>query len=510
MKLLNRSVLFVVLITLISLVGCSGGGGSATPIVKDVAGINSTISGFMSSVVSRDSVAATKFLAAETTSSESSLHTIMVYDFGSDINDPNDVKAHYPFTVSESDIFQPTDSIATVKAYYKLSSGQPLWLTFALIKESGVWIIETITVGDHTSDSSSGFLASTYFPIIPGAISRFNHYYMGSSNGSTSTQEFLATPVVKDGMNFYRLSDVLTSSVGTAIRAQSTFSAPEIYYSQQSCGLWVYSPSLNDGVPFKFLETLHAFGSSYSQQYTSRDTSSNLITHTNAVSFGYPETAQTDMGPIQAVPVTILTTTSGASVESTSKVKVWFAANYGQVLHESFMNATDSEATYVQKIFSRTTPSTHTTNPPTYTSGSIIFAEGGDPAVAYDLYAGIDVNSSTGEFTLRNDGQGPTLIFQTPPSGPFSPTDEIEIFPDVTVGTWNWYPSVPSGYTISSSGNGIIVNIGTTVNCSLRHSTGMAVTFSARVDAANSTLAADRRTGDLILYIANFSYTMPN
>ncbi len=191
--------LFVLLtiIALSGLPGCSGGGGgSAAPVTKDVAGINATLKGFMNSIAARDSQTANQYLAQTSQTSESGVKTLMVYDFGADIYDSNDERSYYPFTVSDSDIFQPTDTLATVKAYYKLSNGQPLYLTFALIKENGVWMIETIVLGNNAIDHLSGFLSSTYFPIVPGSYATYSTYYNGVLQNSKSTRSFSSLPTV--------------------------------------------------------------------------------------------------------------------------------------------------------------------------------------------------------------------------------------------------------------------------------------------------------------------------
>jgi hypothetical protein len=514
MNLLRRHVLFIALIGLIAMTGCAGGGGSSAPVTKDVAGINATISGFMASIANRDSVAASKFLAAETSSSESSVHTLMVYDFGSDINDPNDERAHYSFTVTESDIVQLSDSVATVKAYYKLQSGEPLWLTFALIKESGVWIIETITVGATNTDAASSFVASTYFPVVPGAVAKFNHYYQGESTGGIYTRSFASSSEEQGGMMFYQLLESYDSSgSGTSIRAEtSVLHAPAVFYSHQSCGLWVYSPTLNDGEPFNFFQTSHAFGSSHTIQFTSRDSQSNLITHSVAVSFGYPETVPTDMGNMQAVPVTFVTTVKYPGSTSVSKSKIWYAANIGKAVFESFMNPNDSTAMYSEKISQYTTPSVPTTptTPPTggVTSGNVAMTESPSAPANY-LYASMDVNASTGDFNLRTDSEGQLLLFQAPPDGTTMPENEAQI--ELMGSDWSWYPSLPSapgGISPSLSGKGVFVSLNTPVPCTLRNSSGAEVSFNVIIQAPDpSVLPVDRRTGDLVVYISNYSFS---
>ncbi|MFZ5953021.1 MAG: hypothetical protein ACOYXC_20125 [Candidatus Rifleibacteriota bacterium] len=375
-----RSIfVLLTIIALAGLVGCSGGsGGSAAPVAKDVAGINATLSGFMNSIAARDSQTANQYLAQTSGTSESGVKTLMVYDFGADIYNPNDERSHYPFTVSDSDIAQPTDSLATVKAYYKLSNGQPLYLTFALIKENGVWTIETITVS-NTIDYSSGFVPSTYFPIVPGAYATYANYYNGVEQSSRMTKTFASSPTPKDGMDFYLVTTTYpNTSILGALRAGSapTFSGSEIYYSQQSSGLWTYASTMNGGVPFKIFESFHAFGSDYSITYTTGDASTGGVTnHTTRMTFGYPQSYPTSLGTFNAVPVEMVDTAVSGSGEYTSKAVIWFAPSVGQVGTDMYSRPTDSSPTYQDKIVDRTgatqpttptTPTTPTNPTPTY------------------------------------------------------------------------------------------------------------------------------------------------
>lgn len=138
---------------------------------------------------------------------------------------------------------------------------------------------------------------------------------------------------------------------------------------------------------------------------------------------------------------------------------------------------------------------------------SIDFAEGGDPSTLYDLYAGVNVNSDPADqtFVLRNDGEGPTLIFQTPPSGPFLPTEEVEVFPDVLVGTWQWNSNWSPAYPVGSSGNSYIIRVGDIAEFYMQNSTlTKYIYIKVQVVDVSALPPGDRRTGDLRLEVIDY------
>ncbi|MGM0599095.1 MAG: hypothetical protein ACQETH_04675, partial [Candidatus Rifleibacteriota bacterium] len=160
MQKIKRNFLVFIVLVSATILGCMGGGGSPAPVSKDVDGINATISGFMSSIAAKDSNTAGKYLAQTSEENyDSSVYTLMVSDFGEDIYDPDD-NNEYPFTVYASDIEQPTESVASVKASYEMSNGEPLVIIFYLVKESGVWYIETIETLDHHSYETGSFVTA--------------------------------------------------------------------------------------------------------------------------------------------------------------------------------------------------------------------------------------------------------------------------------------------------------------------------------------------------------------
>ncbi|MEW6711544.1 MAG: hypothetical protein AB1403_17105 [Candidatus Riflebacteria bacterium] len=416
---------FFVLLTIIALaglVGCSGGGGgSAAPVTKDVAGINATLSGFMNSIAARDSQTASQYLAQTSGTSESGVKTLMVYDFGAKVDDPNDERSYYPFTVNDSDIVQPTDTLATVKAYYKLSNGQPLYLTFALVKENGVWTIETITLS-NTIDYSSGFVPSTYFPIVPGSYATYASYSNGVEQGSRSTKTFATSPTAKDGMDYYLVTTTYTyASILESLRASSSpgFSSSDTYYSHQSCGLWIYSSTMNSGVPFKIFESFHAFGSDHSITYTTQDTSGGAVNHTTRMTFGYPQAYTTSLGTFNAVPVEMVDTSVSSTGEYTTKVVIWFAPSVGQVGSDVYYNLNDASPTYQEKIIDRTgaTQPTTPTTPTTPAAYSVLYSQNASTVSVGSHYEATYSVSPSGATTIT----GVTVESVTPSTTMYTP-----------------------------------------------------------------------------------------
>lgn len=69
--------------------------------------------------------------------------------------------------------------------------------------------------------------------------------------------------------------------------------------------------------------------------------------------------------------------------------------------------------------------------------GSIAFAQS-PTAPAGIFFAGVDADPNTLDCRLRNDGQGPAIIFQIDTG--FAPVNEVEAFSDVLVGTFQLTP----------------------------------------------------------------------
>lgn len=137
-------------------------------------------------------------------------------------------------------------------------------------------------------------------------------------------------------------------------------------------------------------------------------------------------------------------------------------------------------------------------------SGEIGFRTG--PPHIYQLYAGINVDPNTGKGTLRNDGEGPTLIFQAPPDNKL--TDDITAFPDALVKTWSW-DGKPAN-TTPSGRNAVLFQPGQIITFNMISVTDTRTTITARVDKMSDKAVKDRRDGDLKLVIISSKSTLPS
>jgi hypothetical protein len=332
-----------------------GGGGSPAPVSKDVDGINATISGFMSSIAAKDSKTAGKYLAASSEDHyDSSVYTLMVSDFGDDIYDPDD-NNEYEFTVYASDIIQPTDSIATVKASYQMSGGEPLVITFYLIKENGVWYIETIQTLDHHSYETGSFVTANYFPVKPSTSYTFTPFYNNVVEPYTYTSSFSEETQTIDGKVFYSFVDEYHNEP-SSIRA---YGAPPFFgdsgqpmaFSMQNDGLWAYSSYTNNGQPYKILEASHAFNSNYSFLVTWSDYYNEVqYTGTCTVNIGSLQSLETGLGNISAVPLTFTTTAMVEGRQESHKWKLWLSYAIGPVGTDEFETSTDAQPIYYERL----------------------------------------------------------------------------------------------------------------------------------------------------------------
>lgn len=382
----RRIVLYLVLSVLVSLVGCFGGAGgsSSTPIVKDVPGISSTISGFMSSVAAKDPAVAGQYFASPVAQSQSTVHTLIVYDFGADINDPKD-NGHTAFTVNQEDIVQPTESNATVKAYYNLSNGNPLWITFVLVKENGVWMIETVSLGNPDYSGPTNFQIATYFPVTPGASYKYAPFYNNVLQTGTTDSAFGSSPTAVDGKDFYLFTQ--SSSLAANRKSLRASGGPPfldsayatIGYSQQSDGLWSYSPSVNGGIPYKLLEAYHSFNSDHSFTVSWVDASNNSISGTCDIHIGSPTSFETGLQTYSAVPLTFMTTYTSGGVQTIQKWVSWFAPGVGNVGNDEYVLYTDTTPDYTERLLEKTVNGVTAHNLPVITNGILADVVTGSP-----------------------------------------------------------------------------------------------------------------------------------
>ncbi|GEM_PF-5617772 len=208
------------------------------------------------------------------------------------------------------------------------------------------------------------------------------------------------------------------------------------YYSQQPDGLWVYSSEVNNGVPFKFFESFHAFGSGHTVSFTTQD-SGDVVNHTVGMTFGYPQAYTTSLGTFDAVPVEMVETFVVNNTEHTSKKVVWFAPLIGQVGIDEYEKPSDTSPAYQEKIIERSgTPQLPPTIAPTpsyevlssFNSSSIpvgnhfeatyflipsnvtsitgVTVESVTPATSYQPWAGLDSASNEYMFSVTPDNSG--------------------------------------------------------------------------------------------------------
>lgn len=417
----RKIALFVVLVMSVLFIGCMGnGGGNPAPVTKDVVGITSTIDGFMSSVVAKDPVVAGKFIANPLAQTASNVHTLMVYDFGPDINNPND-NGHTAFTVNESDIIQPTDSIATVKAYYNLSSGVPLWITFFLVKENGVWMIETIYLGNPDLGALTNFQIANFFPIVPGASYKFATFESGELSPSYDVKSFATTATSIGANNFYEFTDIYYPQASRrSLRANAgapfllIYGGPNTSFSLQDSGLWAHSINVNGGLPYKILETYHSFNSTHSFSITWLDSNSVSFNGTCTVSIGSPTSLETGLQTYSAVSLTFLTTYMSGTTEMVDKWVLWLAPGVGMVGADGYYPSTATSPTYQERIIEKVVNGVTTKNLPVISTSTLADVVTGSPMspVTFSVSGGTSpyvwslTTSSlpSGEFSFSSSG----------------------------------------------------------------------------------------------------------
>ncbi|GAB4276309.1 MAG: hypothetical protein Kow0029_18140 [Candidatus Rifleibacteriota bacterium] len=133
--ILFSSLLFIAL-------GCSGGSGSPSAPRVDTVGITTTLAGFMQSVKTGNGDTFLSPRMKELAQTSGGIHTLIVNDFGEDINNPDDNNS-YEFTIPEDGIVQYTDSEARAYAIRNTST-QQLRIDFILEKIGDQWYIASI------------------------------------------------------------------------------------------------------------------------------------------------------------------------------------------------------------------------------------------------------------------------------------------------------------------------------------------------------------------------------
>ncbi|MFZ5951813.1 MAG: Ig domain-containing protein, partial [Candidatus Rifleibacteriota bacterium] len=209
------AVLILVLLPfLLSSTGCGGGSQSVGVTQVDTAGITTTVNGFMQSL--RGGTPETFFsptLRSQETAS-SGIQTLKIWDFGADINNPDDNNYHY-FTIPQDGINQISNDFAMVYAT-KSVDGRTFRVDFELVKIDGNWFIETIK---FSGTSSSVINAASLLPLQKGNIWK---NIMLPANSSSSISSPMMTsgsissdPVVKDSRSVFYVSYTSNSTALT-------------------------------------------------------------------------------------------------------------------------------------------------------------------------------------------------------------------------------------------------------------------------------------------------------
>jgi hypothetical protein len=255
-----------------------------------------------------------------------------------------------------------------------------LWLSFVLVKENGVWLIEGITMGDtHSSSGPTSFTTATYFPVIPGANHKFANFYMNELNTEISQITFAQSPTPVQGNGYYELIDTPAQQITTMpafLRASGGMpfldpSGSNMFYSLQETGLWIYGATVNNDQPFKMLDASHDFNSETSFQISWLDINSQIVNGTCTIQIGAPASLETGLGTYSAVPLTFLLTYSGATGEVTQKWRLWLVPDIGVVGTDEFSQSTDNSPVFSERIIERTANNVVSKNEPQITTGQL-------------------------------------------------------------------------------------------------------------------------------------------
>ncbi|GEM_PF-2693530 len=186
-------------------IGCGGGSQSVGVTQVDTAGITSTVNGFMQSLRAGNPESFFSPTLRSQESASSGIQTLKIWDFGSDINNPDDNTYHY-FSIPQDGINQISDDYATVYAT-KNFDGRAFRVDFELVKIDGSWFIETIK---FTSNSSEFVNAASLLPLQKGNVWK-NIMIPADSSSSISSPIMVSgtissDPVVKDSRTVYYVS----------------------------------------------------------------------------------------------------------------------------------------------------------------------------------------------------------------------------------------------------------------------------------------------------------------
>lgn len=310
----TRFLAAILMISFLALIGCSGGGGSPTAIEKDVTGITATLNRFAESLKASGSDGVATFFAQTSNPEQYESKILYIQDFGKDIKDATD-NVTWKFNVRPDDIQQPSADLAYVKASRVDDSGYPMWISFVLVREQGVWMIDTIET-EQVTPSASSFVSASYFPILPGASLTYAIMMNDIVQPERTETGFAKTPLVKNGINFYQMIEQDQAPIYAAARRNSSRSLRgnlrrqsgdyDSYFGIDSLGqVWLYDQYINGGEPYVIFKASYDFGAT--DQFTEVWTY-NSYTSTTVVNFtiGSPTTLETPLRDFSVVPITMM------------------------------------------------------------------------------------------------------------------------------------------------------------------------------------------------------------
>jgi hypothetical protein len=376
------SVLMILALATLS-AGCmGGGGGSSTPVEKDVVGITSALRSFMSAVRTGDQTGVASLL---TSPSES---YIIIRDFGSDIRDPNDDVEEFYFYVNPDYITQPSTNIAFVRASYALHNGSTLWLTFSMVRDQGNWLIENIETGAPPSDSPSSphqpppssFVVQQYFPLTP---SIQNYYALINPDNTISTarsiKHFYSPSLYEDNIYYsglyfmsaekgdasYESTDYdpspgsLRGSLPPFIEDSTT--NPTSFGFDSAGALWYRQPGgFYESPAFKLFEASHEYGSTHEVSLRLPSSSGYFdVPATVTIVIGQPQPLVTPLKTYSAT-VKVTMTTQSAEMSEPHKWALYMANGVGIVGVDHFSNPTSAVPSLTEQMLMRIGDSTNT------------------------------------------------------------------------------------------------------------------------------------------------------
>ncbi len=180
--------------------GGGGGGGSATVSAQDEAEITGRVEAFLTAI-SRGNNAALDQMLSERMQSLTGLgqgvESFTFHDFGQSLTDPDDNKA-YTFFIEPSMISYVGGVLAKVPTWTQFPDGSKVSIEFQMVKESDVWLIDSLAVKSFEPGVSAGTLTSVdLMPLVRGNTWRYVHTSpaLAQHDLTTGTAQFMVLAV---------------------------------------------------------------------------------------------------------------------------------------------------------------------------------------------------------------------------------------------------------------------------------------------------------------------------